>query len=81
MTVKSLADFQSEVAQRHGLGKSLVIGHKVSYFNEATMLFANQAVEMCAESAEQINTAPMNSYEAHYEIDKQSILNVKDQLK
>ena len=40
--LKTLAECQSEVAQKHRLGKSLVIGHKPTYFNEASEMYADQ---------------------------------------
>jgi hypothetical protein len=40
--VKSLQECQKIVAEKHNIGSSLVTGHKASYFNEATELYASQ---------------------------------------
>lgn len=40
--MKTYPQFCSEVAIKHGLGKSLVIGHKPTYFSEAAELYVNQ---------------------------------------
>lgn len=39
---KDLDYFYEQVASKHGLGKSLVTGHKASYFKEAAELYASQ---------------------------------------
>lgn len=54
----TLKECQSVVAQKHGLGKSLVTGHKASYFNEATELFTQHlAKSIFKESREFIVSA------------------------
>lgn len=37
--MKTLEDFQKEVAQKHNIGTKLVTGHKKAYFDEATYLY------------------------------------------
>ena len=38
--MKTLQDCKDEVARKYGLGKTLVTGHRVSYFDEAAELYA-----------------------------------------
>ena len=58
MEHKTLADFQRDVAIKHGLGKSLVTGHKASYFNEATELYvADRIASLEAEVRETKDSA------------------------
>lgn len=40
--MKTLRECQKEVAIKHKLGTSLVTGHKVSYFDEATEIYTAQ---------------------------------------
>lgn len=50
MEIKTLKEFQSEVAKKHSLGSSLVTGHRVEYFNEASKAYASQAVRLALET-------------------------------
>lgn len=49
--MKTLKQFQQQVAHKHGLGDALVTGHKVVYFDEATMLYAEQERKKAFEAA------------------------------
>lgn len=40
--MKTLEQCQAEVAKKHRLGNSLVTGHKVGFFNEATEIYIGQ---------------------------------------
>lgn len=49
--IKTLQQCQKEVAAKHGLGEQLVTGHKVSYFDEATQMYASQFKPSAPEPA------------------------------
>lgn len=40
--MKTWKECKSEVARKHGLGATLVTGHKVAYFDEAHQLYVAQ---------------------------------------
>jgi glycyl-tRNA synthetase beta subunit len=43
--MKTLRECNEEVAKRHGMGKLLVTGHLVKYFDEVAIMFADQEVK------------------------------------
>lgn len=49
--MKALKDFQKEVAIKYGLGESLVMGHRKTYFDEAAIEFTKYHVEAALEAA------------------------------
>lgn len=49
--MKTLKDFQKEVAIKYRLGNELVNGHLAKYFNEASIEFAKYHVELALKSA------------------------------
>lgn len=40
--MRTLIDCQRDIARKHGIGNSLVTGHRVAYFNEAAELYARE---------------------------------------
>lgn len=63
--MKTKDECKSIVARKHGLGKTLVTGHRAAYWEEAMDLFANQYKEQNKE-AEQ----PVKFPECHHPKDK-----------
>jgi hypothetical protein len=47
-----LKQCQKEVAEKHGLGSSLVTGHKASYFTEASLLAMSKIAEQSWEACD-----------------------------
>ena len=73
--LKTLAECQSEVAQKHRLGKSLVIGHKPTYFNEAAEMYAEQFKQLsppCIDSAQELKQRALDFAFLLYQYDKNS---------
>ena len=50
MYIKTLEECQKIVAIKYHLGKSLVIGHRPTYYNEAAEMYADQYKKLWQES-------------------------------
>lgn len=78
--MKTLKDFQKAVAVKYGLGESLVMGHRKTYFDEATFEYTKYHVEKALEEAKNSVTFTEKSLNLQQEgsimkIDEESILN------
>lgn len=77
--MKTLEDFQSDVAKKYKLGSKLVTGHLKKYYDEASLEFAKYHVQAALESAAK-NSAVMKKYTntltlPHIVVDKELIRN------
>lgn len=71
--MKTLKDFQKEVAIKYGLGESLVMGHRKTYFDEATFEYTKYHVQEALKSA--TIKVGFGDYPFDNVIDNNSILN------
>lgn len=66
--LKTLKDFQREVAIKYGLGESLVMGHRKAYFDEATLEFTKYHVQEALKAAEGNVTILHKNYKGSHKI-------------
>jgi hypothetical protein len=80
--MKTFEECCEEVAQKHGLGKRLVTGHRASLFKEAADLWATQLVVGAVDLAREHSASSSETVlglETHVEWDH-SRLSIVDQL-
>lgn len=73
--MKTLKDFQKEVAIKYGLGESLVMGHRKTYFDEATFEYTKYHVQEALKSATIKVGFEDRPYPFDHVVDDDSILN------
>jgi hypothetical protein len=72
--MKTLKDFQKEVAIKYKLGEQLVMGHRKTYFDEATIEFTKYHVEEALKAAAYNAETYRVKFTNDYEVNKDSIL-------
>ncbi len=82
MKQKTFEDCCADVARKHGLGKTLVIGHRPAFFKEAADLWATQLVVGAVDLAREHSASSSETVlglETHVEWEH-SRLSIVDQL-
>lgn len=77
--MKNFKQCCAEVAIKNKLGNNLVTGHRFAYYEEAAIEFAKQVVDECLISAK-IKWVTDITAADYQEIDKDSILSVKEKI-